>query len=309
MSPITPNPGAPYRVRPVDEAGFTTQRVAKLQHNFHEHPMLQLPALAQLAKSLEPLKQCRFVRKNITQGSSFKHDYQHPDGRSIDEVFERIHEPHSWIALYNIEANPDYARLLGQIVDTVRPQIEREQPGIFLINGFMFISAPPSVTPFHIDRENNFWLQLHGRKTMNVWDHTDREVVDAPSVEDFIVNKTLSKVRLKEEFRTRSHEFDTGPGDGVYFPSLSPHMTRSEPGWVTPGNGVSVSLGVTFYTSVTRQHARVYQVNRLMRNALKMQPREPGQSAMRDSLKASVGGLVGAAHYRRTGVEAPPGVY
>jgi hypothetical protein len=78
---------------------------------------------------------------------------------------------------------------------------------------------------------------------------------------------------------------------------------------VSPGNGVSVSLGVTFYTSVTRQHARVYQVNRLMRNALKMTPSEPGESSVRDNLKASVGGLVGAAHYRRTKVEAPPGAY
>jgi hypothetical protein len=309
MSQTSPNPGAQYRVWPADAASFSTRRVCPLQHNFHEHPMLQLPALAGLAKSLEPLQQCRFVRPNITQGSSFKHDFRHPEGRSIEEVFERIHEPHSWIALYNIEANPDYARLLGEIVDTVRPQIEREQPGIFLISGFMFISAPPSVTPFHIDRENNFWLQLHGRKTMNVWDPTDRKVVDASTVEEFIVDKTLKRVRFKEEFRPRSHEFDTGPGDGVYFPSTSPHMTSTQPDWVRPGNGVSVSLGVTFYTSVTRQHARVYQVNRLMRNALRMNPSEPGESALRDGLKASVGGIVGAAHYRRSKLSAPPGAY
>ncbi|MGJ7497763.1 JmjC domain-containing protein [Variovorax sp. RT4R15] len=309
MPPAPSLSSAEYRVSPADAAGFSTHCISPLKHNFHEHPLLQLPALGELAKYLAPLKQCRFVRPGITQASSFAHDGEHPDGKSIDEVFARIHEPYSWVALYNIEANPVYATLLAQIIDTVRPTIEREQPGIFLINGFMFLSAPPSVTPFHIDRENNFWLQLHGRKTMSVWDHTDRTVVEASAVEDFIITKSLRRVRLKEEYRARSHEFDTGPGDGIYFPSTSPHMTRSEPDWVKPGDGVSVSLGVTFYTSVTRRHAQVHQFNRLLRQTLKMTPTEPGMSTLRDSVKAPLGRMVGAAHYRRNGGTPPPGAY
>ncbi|MEP6722404.1 MAG: cupin domain-containing protein [Variovorax sp.] len=298
-----------FGVWPDEPGGFSTHRIGKLKHNFHAHPLLQLPALAELAKSLVPLKQCRFVRPGITQASSFVHNDQHPDGKSIDEVFARIHEPKSWVALYNIEANPVYAALLAQIIDTVRPTIEREQPGIFLINGFMFISAPPSVTPFHIDRENNFWLQLQGRKTMSVWDHTDRSVVEASDVEDFIVTQSLKRVRLKEEYRARSHEFDTEPGDGIYFPSTSPHATRSEPAWVKPDDGVSVSLGVTFYTSVTRHHARVHQLNSLLRNTLKMTPTEPGRSATLDSLKAPLGRVLGAARYKLSGITPPPGAY
>jgi hypothetical protein len=304
-----PEPRAAHRVWPVDPAGFSVHRIGRLKHDFHEHPLLQLPALAELAKYLSPLKQCRFVRPGITQASNFEHDAKDPLGKSIDEVFERIHEPKSWVALYNIETHPVYATLLQQIVDTVRPNIEREQPGIFLVTGFIFLSAPPSVTPFHIDRENNFWLQLHGRKTMSVWDRDDRTVVSASAVEDFIVGRTLEGVRLKEEYRERGYHFDTVPGDGIYFPSTTPHMTRSEPDWVKPDDGVSVSLGVAFYTSVTRRHAQVYQANRFLRRALKVSPAAPGASALRDILKVPLGHMLGATRYKLFRKPEPPGAY
>ncbi|GAA4331543.1 hypothetical protein GCM10023165_05730 [Variovorax defluvii] len=307
-----------YRVWADDPASFSPHRITALHHNFHEHPLFQVAELAQLAKELVPFNQCRFTRPGITQASAFSHDSRHPDGRSIDEVFERIEESGSWVALYNIEVIPRYAQLLASIVDTMRPYVEREQPGIFNINGFAFLSAPPSVTPFHIDRENNFWLQLHGRKTMNVWDHRDRTVVQADAVEDFIVGHSLRKVRFKEEYRARSHQFETQAGDAIYFPSTSPHMTSSDTGWVKPGDGVSISIGVTFYTSVTRRMARVHQFNRLLRRA-GMSPAFPGESPAADWLKAPVGGAVGMARasisrtiapFRRfKQAKAPPGSF
>jgi hypothetical protein len=298
-----------YTVWPASTSDFSLNRISPLKHSFHEHPLLQLSALADLAKYLSPLKQCRFVRPGITQASNFEHDPRDHQGKSIDEVFERIHEPKSWVALYNIETHPVYATLLQQIIDTVRPEIEREQPGIFLVTGFIFLSAPPSVTPFHIDRENNFWLQLHGRKTMSVWDRNDRTVVSAPAVEDFIVGRTLEGVRLKDEYHTRGLHFETAPGDGVYFPSTTPHMTRSEPHWVTGDDGVSVSLGVAFYTSVTRRHAQVYQANRFLRRALKVSPAAPGLSELRDTLKVPLGQLLGATRYKMFRKPEPPGAY
>ena len=293
-----------YRVWADDPDSYSTHRITPLRHNFHHHPLFQLDELARLAKELVPFDQCRFIPPGTTQASSFTHESRHPDGREVDEVFARIEEPGSWIALYNIEVIPRYANLLASVVDSMRAQVEREQPGIFNINGFVFASAPPSVTPFHIDRENNFWLQLHGRKTMNVWDHRDRLAVPADAVEDFIVRHSLEKVRFKEELRPRSHQFETRPGDAIYFPSTSPHMTSSDTGWVRPGDGVSISIGVTFFTSQTRRMARVYQVNRLMRRA-GMSPTFPGESAAADMLKAPLGGALGLARSTLSRAIAP----
>ena len=277
-----------------DPAGFTTHKVGRLHHDYHRHPLFQLAELEALAKELVPLKQCRFVRPGMTQASAFAHHSEHPDGRSVEEVFRRIEEPGSWIALYNVEAIARYRALLDDILDNVRAIIDREQPGMFMVTGFIFISAPPSVTPFHIDRENNFWLMLRGRKVMNVWDRTDRVVVPADAVEDFIVAHQARKVRLKDEFRARSHEFETHPGDGVYFPSTSAHMTRSDPDWTVDGDRVAVSIGVNFYTSVTRNTARVHQVNRLLRKC-GLSPASPGESRMADAFKTPLGKVIGAA--------------
>ena len=308
-----------YRVWAEDPAGFSTHRIAALHHNFHEHPLFQVPELIRLGKELAPLHQCRFMRPGITVASVIAHDSRHPDGRSIDEFFERIEEPRSSVAFYNIEAIARYQALLASIVDTLRPRIEREQPGIFRVNGFVFFSSPPSVTPFHIDRENNFWLQLHGRKTLCVWDHRDRGIVSADAVEDFIVTQSLRKTRFREEFRARGRQFQAGPGDGVYFPSTSPHMTSCDAAWTSPGNRVSISIGVTFYTSVTRKTARIHQVNRVLRRC-RLQPAYPGESPAVDAFKALLGGLVGATRASLIGMSGaarrfekattpPPGSY
>lgn len=287
-----------------DPDGFTTSKVGRLHHTYHHHPLFQLPELEALAQELMPLKQCRFVRQGITQSSAFAHADSHPDGRSITEVFRRIEEPGSWIALYNVEAIPRYKALLESILGNVQSVIDREQPGMFLVTGFIFISAPPSVVPFHIDRENNFWLMLRGRKVMNVWDCTDRVVVPAKTVEDYIVAHQARDVRLKDGFTARSHEFETQPGDGVYFPSTSPHMTRSDPGWAEAGDGVAISVGVNFYTSITRRTARLHQINRLMRKC-GLSPASPGESPGFDAVKAPIGGLVGAARWSLLKLRTP----
>jgi hypothetical protein len=310
---------AAYRVWMDDPASFSTHKITALHHNFHEHPLFQVPELVKLGKELAPLSQCRFMRPGITAASIIAHDSRHPDGRSIDEFFQRLEEPGSSVALYNIEVIPRYQALLLDIVDTMRGSVEREQPDIFRVNGFVFISAPPSVTPFHIDRENNFWLQLHGSKVMNVWDHRDRTIVPADAVEDFIVTHSLRKVHFKEELRSRSQEFHARPGDGVYFPSTSPHMTCSEPDWTSLGDRVSISIGVTFYTTVTRKVARIHQVNRVMRKC-GLSPAYPGTSPTVDALKAPVGALVGSVRSRLIGMTSsarrfklamapPPGSY
>lgn len=290
-------PGGAYRVWPSDPAGFTMARMQAIGHNFDQHPLMQLSALSDLAKRLYPHKQCRFIKPGATQTSEFDHESADVAGRSIDEVFARIEDPGSWIALYNVETDPLYKGFLAEVSDSVRALVENDEPGMYQVGGFIFISAPPSVTPFHIDRENNFWLQVRGQKVMSVFDHRDRDLVSAKERETFIIYG--ENVRLKDPgLLNRARDFRVGPGDGVYFPSTSPHMTRCEAGWAQPGDGVSISIGVVFYTEVTRQHAYVHAFNEFLRRR-GLQPRDPGESAWLDRLKAAGGrALIGYAKRR-----------
>jgi hypothetical protein len=281
----------PCRVWPSDSASFSTSRVSALRHNFHEHPLMRLSSLAQLAKNLFPTKQCRFIAPGTRVSSDFNHADASYDGRTIDEVFRRIEEPGSWLALYNVETDPTYRGFLAEVASSARSLVDREQPGMFNVGGFIFISAPPSVTPFHIDRENNFWLQVAGRKTLNVWDHTDRVTVSGKDVEDFVLFGSLKNVKLRDGLAERSHEFDVGVGDGVYFPSTSPHMTRTDAAWVKPGDGVSISIGVVFYTDVTRRHAHIHACNHALRR-FGLDPSLPGASPIGDAIKYPLGRAV-----------------
>ena len=295
-------------IQAVDPARFSTHRISPIRHDFDRHPLMQLPRLAQLARDLLPTEQCRFIRPGSSQTSEFFHTPKAPDGQDIDAVFEHIETPGSWVALYNVQTDPHYAAFLDEVMASARTLIGPEQPGLFRVAGFIFISAPPSVTPFHIDRENNFWLQIRGRKTMTVFDHRDRDVVPARAVEEFIVHGSLNEVRLDPALLDHGHDFDVGPGDGVYFPATSPHMTRTTTDWVQPGDGVSISIGVVFYTAVTRHQARVHQCNRVLRH-LGLQPDCPGTRPWRDALKAPLGQAIAAARVRWRGHVAPPGAY
>ncbi|WP_418117289.1 JmjC domain-containing protein [Variovorax sp. 350MFTsu5.1] len=297
MNSVGTSGPATYRVWTDDPEGFSTQRITPMHHNFHEHPLFQVPELVKLGMELSKVDQCRFMDPKRTISSALSHEGRPPGGRSIDEFFERMEEPGSSCAFYNIEVVPRYQALLMSVVNSMRALVEREQPDIFRVNGFVFFSAPPSVTPFHIDRENNFWLQLHGHKILNVWDHRDRGIVPADAVEDFIVTQSLKKVRFSEAFMPLGLEFDARPGDAIYFPSTSPHMTRSEVGGTGAGDRLSISIGVTFYTAATREVARIHQVNRLMRKC-GLSPSYPRESPVADAVKSAIGGFVGAGRAR-----------
>jgi hypothetical protein len=298
--------GDTFGITVADEAAFAMHKVIPIRHSFDRHPLMQLDQLELLANRLLPTEQCRFIKPGATFKMGFKHDSHPADGKSIREVFERIHEPKSWIALYNVETDPLYAGMLKEALDSVAHLVDREEPGTYMRNGFIFISAPPSVTPFHIDREHNFWLQIRGRKTMNVWNADDREMVSQSDIERFITYRTLENVKLRDESLTsRGLEMDCGPGDGIYFPSTSPHATRADTSWTRPGEGVAISIGINFYTPAMRKIARVHALNELLRK-LGMSPTFPGKSPALDSMKLPLASAYLAVQKMR-GFEAPPG--
>lgn len=297
---------ATFKIEPVSASAFSTDSFSATQHNFHLHPLMQLDQLEQLALRLAPLNEARFIVPGTKADSPFKHESTPPDGRSIEDVFRRIEEPGSWIALYNIQLDEAYRKFLW---DEALPSFSRflkKGEKAFDIRGFIFISAPPSVTPFHIDRENNFWLNIKGRKTICLWDWRDRDVVSGKDIEDFIAFGALDNVKLTDAINARRHEFNCGPGQGVYFPSTTPHMVLSDRDWVKPGDGVSVSIGIVFYTNLTRRNAYIHACNQLLRR-LGLSPEFPSKLPLADALKYAGGRAYVEFRKRFRGYKPKPG--
>lgn len=295
----------PWRIEPVGDRPFTTERFCLLRHNLAGHPLLALDRLRQLANVLLDQGHCRFMPNGTAQDARFEAQKRPIDGRSVDEIFRDIERPGSWIAMYNVEADASYRDFLWETMRSLEPLLA-EGETVFDVRGFIFVSAPPSATPFHIDRENNFWLQVRGRKTMGVWDRTDRDVVSAEAVERFILHRTLKDVVMTDDTRRKCTEFDCGPGDGVYFPSTTPHTTRSDRDWVRPGDGISISIGVNFYTNLTRRAAHVHHLNSVLRR-LGVRPSYPGESPWVDQVKFPFGSALTACRRRLRGFKTPPG--
>jgi hypothetical protein len=112
-------------------------------------------------------------------------------------------------------------------------------------------------------------------------------------------------VKLQDGFPARSHELDCGPGDGLYFPSTAPHMTRSDVSWAKPGDGVSISIGIVFYTDETKRHANIHALNQVLRR-FGANPRPPGESGL-DGVKYPLGRAVVGLRKRLQGFEPPTG--
>lgn len=289
------------------EEGYDPRRVFTFSHSFTDHPLLELPRLKQLAESLyaQGNGQVKFLGQEVTHSSPFEILTEAPVGTTVGGVFDRIHEPGSWIALYEVATDPDYRALIWEVLSSAESQIERSDPGIYKVDAFIFISSPPSLTPFHIDRENNFLLQIHGSKQFSVWNPSDRAAVSEKAIEDFVAHYNLDAVRF-EESMLQSSAFNgkLRAGEGVYMPSTSAHMTRT--GEEALSEGYSVTMGVVFYTRAIQRAAYSYALNAFLRK-LRLSPKPPYESQMRDRYKAALGRMLVQSRRLLRGETMPPG--
>ena len=282
-----------------DGRAFHPTEVAATRHSLCDHPLLQLPKLRELAESFAGTSHIKYAMPNRKKGSAFYTLSESEAKKDIRSTFDRIDTPGTWAAIYFAEKHKDYGALIRETLDAMKPVIEPVDPGMHGYSLFLFIASPPTVTPFHIDRENNFNVQILGRKHLRVWPAGDRLTVPDQAIEAYFVDDTLRKLHYREEFESRALDYDVGPGEGVYIPSTAAHcVTTEDGGWATPGNAVSISLALTYFTAATRRRAYAYLFNQFARRRFAAYPASPGCSDALDRIKFPLGRLL--ALYRRT---------
>ena len=124
--------------------------------------------------------------------------------------------------------------------------------------GFIFISSPGSVTPYHIDPENNFLLQIRGTKTVHMFPQNDREILSEQNLEAFFSGTAHRNLPFEDWYNTRSERFELEPGDGLHFPVAAPH-------WVQNGPEVSISFSITFQTQDSTDRQSLHRLNEQLR--------------------------------------------
>ena len=228
-----------------------------IHHKLAGHPLLTLPRIAQLAAELP--------RDLIEYNSGDAAISQDPDKvKSVDldpvEVVKRIETAGAWMVLKRIENSPEYRAILEDTLLSVaraRGFKSLADAGFSQVEGFLFVSSPNSTTPFHMDAEDNFFVQIHGDKTFAIFDNRDGFIADEEQVEYSTVKHR--NVPYNDSFKPRGTEFHLVGGDGCYVPYQWPH-------WVKTAATHSISMAITWKTAEVRRLNDLHRFNSLLRS-------------------------------------------
>lgn len=245
-------------------------------HTLATHPLFQLERLVHLAQYL-PSESVEYNSGDLPVSQD---PNQTPrTGLSVVETIRRIEECKSWMVLKNVEQDPEYRDVLHDCLDQMRPLVDSVAPGMRIRQGFIFISSAGSVTPFHIDPENNFLLQIRGHKQVQLFDVEDRETISEEQIEKFFTGAHRN-IPFLPEFENRGRWYDLMPGDGLHFPVAAPH-------WVRNGDQVSISFSITFQTDSSQRRQSLHRLNHGLRK-FGIVPTQVGRSPWRDAAKYGV---------------------
>ncbi len=137
----------------LDEPRFRAdfdRRPFVIGHHLADHPLFALPRLVELAETIRRIEECR-----------------------------------SWLVLKFVETDPEYSDLLDRCLAEIAAVAEPLRLGMDQRESFIFVSSPGSVTPYHIDPECNFLLQIRGSKTVHQFPADDRALISEEELERF----------------------------------------------------------------------------------------------------------------------------
>jgi len=234
-----------------------------LRHALTAHPLLEIEALAQLAERL-PITSVEYNRGDLPIGVDGKPG---SNGLTIAETIRQVAEAESWAVLKNIEQVPTYRDLLIGLLDEIRPEIEAATGAMLTPQGFIFVSSPNSVTPYHFDPEHNILLQIRGSKVMTQFPAGDTRFVPDEAHETYHAGGPR-ELKWDDSFLGHGREFPLSPGDALFVPVMAPHFVKNGP-------APSVSLSITWRSEWSYRESDARILNAILR-ARGFTPQAPG---------------------------------
>ena len=225
-----------------------------LHHRLPDHPLLSIEALAALGESL-PAAQVEYNPGDVPIGI-LPEDVP-SNGLSIGETIRTIDTNRSWAVLKNIETVPAYRDLLMALLGELQPIVEPRTGAMLTPQGFIFISSPGSITPFHFDPEHNILLQLRGTKVMNVWPAGDERFAHRREHERYHTGGHRN-LPWEAGYEGGQQAVPLAPGDAVLMPVMAPH-------YVANGDAPSISLSITWRSEWSYRESEAHAANAALR--------------------------------------------
>lgn len=225
-----------------------------LHHRLPDHPLLSIEALARLGESL-PASEVEYNPGNVPIG--IRPEDVPSNGLSIGETIRTIDSNGSWAVLKNIENVPAYRTLLMDLLGELESVVIPRTGAMLTPQGFIFISSPGSITPFHFDPEHNILLQLRGRKVMNVWPAGDERFAHRREHERYHTGGHRN-LPWEDAYHGDAQQVPLGPGDAVLMPVMAPHF-------VANGDAPSISLSITWRSEWSYRESEAHAANATLR--------------------------------------------
>jgi hypothetical protein len=250
------------------------QRSFEFAHHLSQHRLFQIPRLVELSKRLAHTGSVYYDAGDIRVDQRWD---ESPTGTlSVDQTIQRIQDAGAWIILRSAEQDPEYGAVLDECMAEIQMLLGKNlKKEMKVQDAIVFITSPKRTTTYHIDRECNFILQIHGDKDISVFDQKDRDVLPEEEIERFWMVDNNAAV-YKPQYQDRAKVYRMTPGKAIHVPVNAPH-------WVKNDNNISVTLSVNFQFRENFP-AHVYRANYLLRK-LGLSPTPPGKSGMRDAVK------------------------
>lgn len=244
----------------------------KMRHDLAGNPLFSLEAMADLASEL-PRDKVDYNLANLPVDVSGKHVPF--NGMSAANTIKEIETCGSWIVLKGMEHVPAYNALLDELIDELAHLSGVSTSAFDNRVALGFVTSPGGVTPYHLDSEHNFLLQMSGKKTITILPHQA-----TTTAEDTEISPAKSRyIQYQPGFAPLEQTFELSAGDAVCVPFNDPHYVKN-------GDAVSVSMGITFHDLETWQRRKVATVNHMLRRIGLPQARAGTQHG-KDKLKAA----------------------
>ncbi|NWK98982.1 transcription factor jumonji, JmjC [Sphingobium lactosutens] len=229
------------------------QSPAMLRHSLMDQPLLSIEALAKAALELPP----EYVERRISNapnGGEFAMDRS--DDADAASVIRAIHTSGNWVMLRFVEQLPAYRALLDRVMNEIGPAIFPATGPSLTVRGFIFISSPGTLTPFHFDCEYNILFQIAGEKhfatypPMAPWLPLDRHEAYYGAGDNMLP--------WNDAYEAEANIHTLRPGDALFIPYASPH-------WVKAGAEPTISLSITWQSAWSQSVGAAMQINPLLR--------------------------------------------
>jgi hypothetical protein len=254
------------------------------QHELRGNPLFGLESLVELTRRMPDHGEHYWSNGKVADGSTWSDG---TNGRqSLRETIANIQHNNSIVILKHTERDPVFAPVLQNVLTRIiELSGERMRSDVTVGEVMILLSSPGGITPYHMNSEASFLLQVTGEKCVHIFDHRDRTLVTDREREDFFAISRNCAV-YRPDRRDECNKYDLLAGYGVHVPVCAPQ-------WVRNCDNVSVALSVNYELRSVNRLEKLHRFNHRLRK-LGLNPTMPSESQWRDRVKLAAADGVAA---------------